>query len=65
MRKGTCRKCGHGAAYGDQCEKCGSSARPLRPHQPRIYLSGRTPFRQTDIGPCRFGQLQRWVKPRD
>ena len=25
---GTCPKCGHPNAYGDQCEKCGSSLSP-------------------------------------
>ena len=25
---GTCPKCGNDRAYGDQCEKCGSTLRP-------------------------------------
>jgi methionyl-tRNA synthetase len=41
--KGTCPKCGHDEAYGDQCEKCGSSLHPQDLIQPISVLSGETP----------------------
>lgn len=41
---GTCPKCGHDNAYGDQCEKCGSSLSPTELINPRSTLSGRAPI---------------------
>lgn len=41
---GTCPKCGHLEAYGDQCEKCGSSLNPTDLINPRSTLSGSTPI---------------------
>lgn len=41
--EGTCPKCGFEHAYGDQCEKCGSSLSPTELINPRSKLSGRTP----------------------
>ncbi|WP_297335312.1 methionine--tRNA ligase [Algoriphagus sp.] len=41
--EGTCPKCGFEHAYGDQCEKCGSSLSPSELINPRSKLSGRTP----------------------
>ncbi len=40
---GTCPKCGNPNAYGDQCEKCGSSLSPRELINPRSTLSGRAP----------------------
>ncbi len=40
---GTCPKCGHDEAYGDQCEKCGSDLSPLELINPRSTLSGKAP----------------------
>jgi len=40
---GTCPKCGHTNAYGDQCEKCGSSLSPSELINPRSTLSGKPP----------------------
>ncbi|MEP7196629.1 MAG: methionine--tRNA ligase [Saprospiraceae bacterium] len=40
---GTCPKCGYDSAYGDQCEKCGSSLSPTDLINPRSVLSGETP----------------------
>ncbi|MGF1533220.1 MAG: methionine--tRNA ligase [Bernardetiaceae bacterium] len=44
---GTCPKCGHPEAYGDQCENCGSSLSPTELIQPRSTISGATPIRKT------------------
>lgn len=41
--KGTCPKCGHTDAYGDQCEKCGASLNPTELIDPVSVLSGKTP----------------------
>lgn len=44
---GTCPKCGHEEAYGDQCEKCGSSLNPTDLINPRSTLSGEKPVLKT------------------
>lgn len=41
---GTCPKCGYTEAYGDQCEKCGSSLSPRELINPRSTLSGKVPI---------------------
>lgn len=41
--KGTCPKCGYEEAYGDQCEKCGTSLSPRELIDPRSMLSGNKP----------------------
>ncbi len=40
---GECPKCGNPEAYGDQCEKCGSSLSPTELINPTSVLSGKTP----------------------
>ena len=40
---GTCPKCGNPNAYGDQCEKCGSTLSPEELIDPRSALSGSAP----------------------
>ncbi len=40
---GTCPKCHEEDAYGDQCEKCGSTLNPTDLIHPRSTLSGATP----------------------
>ncbi len=40
---GTCPKCGYEEAYGDQCEKCGSSLSPRELIKPKSKLSGNVP----------------------
>lgn len=40
---GTCPKCGHDEAYGDQCEKCGTSLSPTELIDPKSALSGAKP----------------------
>jgi len=41
---GTCPKCQHPAAYGDQCEKCGSDLSPTDLIHPISTLSGQAPI---------------------
>ena len=40
---GTCPKCQHNEAYGDQCEACGSSLNATDLIEPKSALSGETP----------------------
>jgi methionyl-tRNA synthetase len=40
---GTCPKCGNPNAYGDQCEKCGSTLSPSELINPRSTLTGNAP----------------------
>jgi methionyl-tRNA synthetase len=40
---GTCPRCGNPGAYGDQCEKCGTSLNPTDLINPKSALSGATP----------------------
>lgn len=41
--KGECPKCHYAEAYGDQCEKCGTSLSPLDLINPKSALSGNKP----------------------
>src|SRR5690606_28496695 len=41
---GTCPNCGYESAYGDQCEKCGTSLNPTDLINPKSTLSGKTPL---------------------
>lgn len=41
---GTCPHCGYEKAYGDQCEKCGTTLNATDLIQPRSALSGNTPI---------------------
>ena len=43
---GTCPVCGHSNAYGDQCEKCGSSLSPEQLINPRSTLSDAVPVKK-------------------
>ena len=43
---GTCPKCGNPDAYGDQCEKCGSTLSPEELINPRSKLSGAQPIKK-------------------
>ncbi len=43
---GTCPVCGNENAYGDQCEKCGTSLSPEQLINPRSTLSGNTPVKK-------------------
>ena len=43
---GTCPKCGNDNAYGDQCEKCGSTLSPDELLEPRSKVSGSVPVKR-------------------
>ena len=43
---GTCPRCGNEGAYGDQCEKCGSTLSPEELINPHSRLSGATPVKK-------------------
>ena len=43
---GTCPKCGSEGAYGDQCEKCGSTLSPNELINPHSKLSGSKPVKK-------------------
>ena len=43
---GTCPRCGNENAYGDQCERCGSTLAPEELINPRSTLSGETPIKK-------------------
>jgi methionyl-tRNA synthetase len=60
---GTCPKCGHTEAYGDQCEKCGSTLSPEELIQPRSMLSGKAPVRKkTKHWYLPLDQHETWLK---
>ncbi|MCF8465594.1 MAG: methionine--tRNA ligase [Flavobacteriales bacterium] len=44
---GTCPKCANDSAYGDQCEKCGSTLSPTDLINPKSTLSGNPPVLRT------------------
>lgn len=54
--RGECPKCGNPDAYGDQCEKCGSTLSPEELINPRSALSGNTPIRK---------ETKNWYLPLD
>ncbi len=43
---GTCPKCGNDSAYGDQCEKCGSTLSPEELISPKSAISGSIPVKK-------------------
>ncbi len=53
---GTCPKCANPNAYGDQCEKCGSSLNATDLIQPKSTLSGSKPI---------LKQTKNWFLPLD
>ncbi len=57
--RGTCPICGYEDAYGDQCERCGSSLSPADLINPRSVLSNATPeFRETTHWYLPLGEFQ-------
>ncbi len=60
---GTCPRCGHTNAYGDQCEKCGSTLSPMELIEPRSTLSGKTPvLRPTLHWHLPLDRYENWLK---
>lgn len=53
---GTCPKCGSEGAYGDQCEKCGSSLSPDELINPKSAISGNAPVKK---------ETRHWYLPLD
>jgi len=54
--EGTCPKCGNPKAYGDQCEKCGSTLSPEELLDPHSKLSGAVPVKK---------KTKHWYLPLD
>ncbi len=60
---GSCPVCGHEGAYGDQCEKCGSSLNPTDLKEPRSTLSGKAPvLKQTKHWYLPLDKYQPWLE---
>jgi methionyl-tRNA synthetase len=60
---GTCPKCGNENAYGDQCERCGSSLSPTDLINPRSTLSGSKPvLRRTKHWYLPMNKYENWLK---
>lgn len=60
---GTCPSCGNDSAYGDQCEKCGSSLSPSELIDPRSALSGNKPeLKQTRHWYLPMQDYEAWLK---
>lgn len=56
---GTCPRCGNASAYGDQCEKCGTSLSPTDLINPKSALSGATPvLKETKNWFLPMGEMQ-------
>jgi methionyl-tRNA synthetase len=56
---GTCPRCGNPAAYGDQCERCGTSLSPTDLINPKSALSGGTPvLKETKNWFLPMGEIQ-------
>lgn len=53
---GTCPNCGNESAYGDQCEKCGSTLSPDELINPKSALTGETPIKK---------ETKHWYLPLD
>lgn len=59
---GTCPKCGNENAYGDQCEKCGSTLSPTELINPKSTLSGNAPIlKKTEHWYLPLGNYQEWI----
>jgi len=61
---GACPKCNHDAAYGDQCEKCGSALSPTELINPKSTLNGVTPIlKETSHWYLPMQDHEEWLKP--
>ena len=60
---GTCPNCGNENAYGDQCERCGTSLSPTELISPRSMLSGAHPIlRDTKHWFLPLDQYEPWLR---
>ena len=60
---GTCPNCGNENAYGDQCERCGTSLSPTELINPRSMLSGAHPvLRDTKHWFLPLDQYEPWLR---
>lgn len=60
---GTCPKCGNSGAYGDQCEKCGSTLSPEELLDPKSALSGSAPVKvKTKHWYLPLDQYEPWLR---
>jgi methionyl-tRNA synthetase len=60
---GTCPICGNESAYGDQCEKCGSSLSPTDLINPRSTISGSNPvLKETLHWYLPLNKYEGWLK---
>ena len=60
---GTCPKCDHDSAYGDQCENCGSSLSPTELINPKSTLSGSKPIlKSTKHWFLQLDKYEAWLK---
>ena len=60
---GTCPNCGNENAYGDQCERCGTSLSPTELINPRSMLSGNQPtLRDTKHWFLPLDQYEPWLR---
>ena len=61
--QGTCPNCGNPNAYGDQCERCGTSLSPAELINPHSMLSGEKPImRPTKHWFLPLDQYEPWLK---
>jgi len=60
---GTCPKCDAANAYGDQCEKCGSTLSPTELINPKSTLSGSKPIlKPTTLWYLPMGRHEDWLR---
>ena len=60
---GTCPHCGNENAYGDQCEKCGTSLSPMELINPKSAISGAQPImRETTHWYLPLNDYEEWLR---
>jgi methionyl-tRNA synthetase len=60
---GTCPRCQYNNAYGDQCEKCGSTLSPTELVNPKSTLSGSKPvLKPTTLWYLPMGRHEDWLR---
>lgn len=60
---GTCPVCDFPEAYGDQCERCGSSLSPTELKNPKSALTGNTPIlKKTRHWYIPLGEFESWLQ---